>query len=438
MTQFAVAADPSCHTTAGRDASHLAAAEHDTSRLDPGDASSEALRDASRVAAADARRICAWCSGPIPATARRDAVCCSVRCRQARHRFNRAVGRPLADSYRPVGALARLGLVTADPPRPGPAAGPLRLAYADPPYPGNAWMYRGHPDHAGEVDHVDLIRRLSTYDGWALSTSAAALAAVLALCPPGVRIGAWHRGERPARSRWPLNAWEPVIYYCGRPADPSLPDALQSRRVDSLVHGVSPLTTLPGRVTGTKPAAFCRWVFDLLGAAPGDTLDDLFPGSGVVTRAWDAYISDPSRSDRPDASHAARASCDASPGGLRDVSDGSAFDASPEVGEASHAVPGDTRRLSSRASESRALAPAIAARLAVLEAERLTPVPRTSHVAAVDVDDLALVSAYAAGVAAAGRSGHRTEPMSADTAAAWQRLDAVARGHASAGGRHRQ
>lgn len=26
-----------------------------------------------------------------------------------------------------------------------------------------------------------------------------------------------------------------------------------------------------------KPAAVCRWIFTLLGAAPGDTLDDPFP-----------------------------------------------------------------------------------------------------------------------------------------------------------------
>jgi hypothetical protein len=74
--------------------------------------------------------------------------------------------------------------------------------------------------------------------------------------------------------------------------------------------------------------------------------------------------------------------------------------------------------------------PAIAARLAVLEAERLAPVPRASHAAAVDVDDLAMVTAYAAGAAAAAGSGRRPDPMSADTAIAWQRLDAVVRGHA--------
>ena len=135
-------------------------------------------------------RVCAWCEKPIPARARRDAVCCSVRCRQARHRFLRAVGHAEAV------ALGRS----------------LRLAYADPPYPGNAWLYRDHPDYGGEVDHAALIARLAAYDGWALSTSAAALPAVLALCPPGVRVAAWHRGARVTRSRYPLSAWEPVIY----------------------------------------------------------------------------------------------------------------------------------------------------------------------------------------------------------------------------------
>ena len=122
-----------------------------------------------------------------------------------------------------------------------------------------------------------------------MSTSAEALPAVLALCPPGVRVAAWHRGERPTRSLWPLRAWEPVIYHGGR----QFPGA---RRANSIVHGVTPVTTLPGRVIGVKPAEVCRWIFGLLGAAPGDTLDDLFPGSGAVTRAWAAYTSrDPSR-----------------------------------------------------------------------------------------------------------------------------------------------
>ena len=263
-------------------------------------------RDASCAAESDAscpggtRRICAWCEKPIPERARRDAVCCSVRCRQARHRFLRAV--TYADSVAP--------------------GRPLRLAYADPPYPGNASLYRDHPDYGGEVDHAELIGRLAAYDGWALSTSAAALPAVLALCPPGVRVAAWHKGERAARSRCPLNAWEPVIYHGGRQL---IRDAGEPRRTDSIVCGVSAVTTLPGRVIGAKPAAVCRWIFDLLGADPGDTLEDLFPGSGAVSRAWAAFT-DPSRRPRGDAS--LPGSRDASHVATADASRSAANDAS--------------------------------------------------------------------------------------------------------------
>lgn len=147
---------------------------------------------------------------------------------------------------------------------------PLRLAYADPPYPGKARLYRDHPDYGGEVNHAALIGRLAAYDGWAISTSTQALPAVLALCPPGFQVAAWHRGERPTRSRWPLHAWEPILFHGGRQL------VAGQRRVDSLVCGVRPLDTLPGRAIGAKPASVCRWIFTMLGAAPGDTLDDLF------------------------------------------------------------------------------------------------------------------------------------------------------------------
>jgi hypothetical protein len=221
-------------------------------------------------------RRCSWCERPIAPAARRDALTCSTRCRQARHRFSRAVGRGVGSGH------------------------PLRLAYADPPYPGLARKYYAeHPDFAGEVDHAELIRRLSTYDGWALSTSARALPDVLASCPPGVRVAAWFRGERPTRSAGPLNAWEPVIFHGGRPqlvaVEPGPGDVsvLPARRVDALIHVSRPRTTDPRRVVGAKPAAFIRWVFDLLGAAPQDTFDDLFAGSGGVARAWDVYAGHP-------------------------------------------------------------------------------------------------------------------------------------------------
>ena len=41
-----------------------------------------------------------------------------------------------------------------------------------------------------------------------------------------------------------------------------------------------------GSLIGRKPEAFCVWMFELLGMVPGDQLDDLFPGTGIVGRCW--------------------------------------------------------------------------------------------------------------------------------------------------------
>lgn len=231
---------------------------------------------------------CSWCGGPIPAGMRRDAVCCSKRCRQARHRFTAAVGvAPLID-----------------------AGAPRRLAYADPPYPGRARRYYGdHPDYAGEVDHAELVASLTAdYDAWALSTAADALQDVLAVCPPGVRVAAWHRGARPHKTATgPINAWEPVIYggqfrrahqvdasgrsSTTRRAEQLDPSCKYPRRVDSFVFAPAARTTDPARVVGAKPAAFWRWVFELLGATPADSFVDVFPASGGGSRAWDVWCS---------------------------------------------------------------------------------------------------------------------------------------------------
>lgn len=220
-----------------------------------------AVRDGSAGVSGPARR-CRWCDGPIPSSRRRDALACSVGCRQAAWRFGAGY------ALRP------------------PAATALRFAYADPPYPGNSRrLYGGHPDFAGEVDHQALLEQLHREfpDGWALSTSAEALPALLASCSADVRVAAWFRGERPHRRAYrPLSAWEPVIYRGGR----ARPSAGADRRVDALVHVSRPRTTDRRRVVGAKPGAFCRWLFELLGAQQGDELVDLFPGSGGVARAW--------------------------------------------------------------------------------------------------------------------------------------------------------
>jgi hypothetical protein len=233
------------------------------------------VRRAAKVAESVARaRQCGWCHVPLQGQ-RRDAVYHNQSCRQAAHRAR----------IRPLEAC----------PTDRPAA---RLAYADPPYPGlAARYYRAHPDFAGEVDHGELIRRLSTYDGWALSTNAASLGLVLELARvAGVtpRVAAWIRGPRPHPTARVVSSWEPVVYVPARVSRGSTDDGWTP---DHLV-GPTPRrrSTLPTAVIGAKPPEFCAWVFKLLGALPGDELDDLYPGSGIVARSWEwAQGRDPSR-----------------------------------------------------------------------------------------------------------------------------------------------
>jgi hypothetical protein len=159
----------------------------------------------------------------------------------------------------------------------------VRVAYADPPYPGMAHFYKGHPDYAGEVDHAELIARLvADYpDGWALSTASVTLKQVLALCPEGVRVGAW---VKPFCSFKPgvhiAYAWEPVIFTGGRK---------RGREWETVRDWVAANITMKRGLTGAKPEAMCFWLFSVFGLEAGDTFVDLYPGSGAVSRAWHRY-----------------------------------------------------------------------------------------------------------------------------------------------------
>lgn len=161
----------------------------------------------------------------------------------------------------------------------------MRFAYADPPYPGQAHLYAGHPDFAGEVDHVELIGRLTEKytDGWALSTSSPALRDLLPLCPASARVGAWVKPFASFKPNVnPAYAWEPVIFVGGRN---------RGKGALTTVDWVSVPITLKKGLTGAKPPAFCRWVFDLLGAEPSDEMHDLFPGTSAVGHEWDVFQS---------------------------------------------------------------------------------------------------------------------------------------------------
>lgn len=160
----------------------------------------------------------------------------------------------------------------------------MKFGYADPPYPGCGHLYRNHPDYAGEVDHAALIDQLvSAYpDGWVLHTSSVALRDVLPLCPPDVRVMAWVKPFASFKPNVnPGYAWEPVIVRGGRP---------RTRQQPTVRDYCAAVITLKRGLTGAKPEAVCFWLFEVLNAQPGDTLDDLYPGSGAVTRAWGRFL----------------------------------------------------------------------------------------------------------------------------------------------------
>lgn len=209
-------------------------------------------------------RACAWCRELLSTTAAH-ARFCSRSCRQFAFRLRR---RRTTE---------------------GSADQPLTFAYADPPYPGRAAKYySGERSFGGEVNHATLIASLeySGYAGWALSTAADALRAVLPLCPPAARVCSWVKPiGASTRTNGIHNCWEPLIVVGGRQRQPGVRDWL---RAQPARHG--------GLLPGRKPVAFCAWLFDCLGMQAGDELVDLFPGTGIVSRAWNE-LSRPGASD---------------------------------------------------------------------------------------------------------------------------------------------
>lgn len=158
----------------------------------------------------------------------------------------------------------------------------MNFAYADPPYIGQAKKHYAHDARCAEVNHRLLIAHLcSDFDGWALSLSTPSLQQILAMCPEGVRVGAWVKPfavYKPGVN--PAYAWEPVVFWNARK---------RGREVPTVKDWVSANITLKKGLVGAKPPAFCRWLFELLGLTVDDTLHDIFPGTGVVGDCWEGY-----------------------------------------------------------------------------------------------------------------------------------------------------
>jgi hypothetical protein len=137
---------------------------------------------------------------------------------------------------------------------------------------------------AQEVNHELLIQHLcSDYpDGWALSLSSPSLKDILPLCPRDVRVMAWVKPFAIFKPNVnPGYCWEPVIVRGGRK---------RGRDKPTVRDWVSCNITLKKGLVGVKPSAVCDWLFEVLGAEPGDTLDDIFLGSGAVGVAWRTWL----------------------------------------------------------------------------------------------------------------------------------------------------
>ena len=158
----------------------------------------------------------------------------------------------------------------------------MKIAYADPPYPGCAHLYRDHPDYAGEVDYAELLLQLKNYDGWVLHSSSVSISTLAPLIPTDARWMAWVKSFAAFKANVSVAyAWEPIIVKAAR--KPIVTGRCVMR------DWVREPITLQRGLTGAKPEAVCRWAFEVVGAEPDDDLDDLFPGTGAVTKAWNEW-----------------------------------------------------------------------------------------------------------------------------------------------------
>jgi hypothetical protein len=159
----------------------------------------------------------------------------------------------------------------------------MKICYADPPYIGYAFYYKDDPN-CNEVDHNELMERMCReYDAWALSLYTNSLKTILTMpaCPDDVRIGAWVKpwaSFKPGVN--PGYTWEPVLFWNCRK---------RGRDERTVRDWVSANATMRKGLVGAKPVKVCYWIFEMLGAQPGDEFTDLFPGTGIVGQAWDNF-----------------------------------------------------------------------------------------------------------------------------------------------------
>lgn len=159
----------------------------------------------------------------------------------------------------------------------------MRFCYSDQPYLSGAHLYKAnHPrweDYATIEAHAHLVDRcVRDYDAFAMSMGSVDMMQMIreTNLPPDTRWGAWVKSFASFKPNVnPAYAWEPVAFYGGR----KLGRGVATVR-DFIV---CPITVQKG-LTGAKPPQVCAWILDMLGWAPEDEIDDLFPGTGIMGR----------------------------------------------------------------------------------------------------------------------------------------------------------
>lgn len=192
----------------------------------------------------------------------------------------------------------------------------MRLAIADPPYPPQFSERRDRPDgplrltarsravrwygegpgrqsvntgrtrpadiHPAAAEWNDLGRHrqlledlVDGYDGWAIATTPDGLGAYHPL-PVSARVLSWVKTRSLPGGHRIHASWEAVILMP--------PEGRRSRLTGPRVSDVL-VTPTPQGFAGAKPPEWTRWVLDCLGHdTDTDIVDDLFPGSGAISR----------------------------------------------------------------------------------------------------------------------------------------------------------
>jgi hypothetical protein len=102
------------------------------------------------------------------------------------------------------------------------------------------------------------------------------------MCPDDCRVSSWVKPFAIFKPNVGVAyAWEPVIWRGGR---------RRTREQETVRDWVSANITLRRGLTGAKPREFCRWILSILNVQPGDTLDDLFPGTGTMGAALSDWV----------------------------------------------------------------------------------------------------------------------------------------------------